>query len=298
MTMRKICCILLVCLFCLMSCTVVAAETPSAQQGLFPEDLFRNAEVCGQYFVNADCEENRYEVIGDEYVLILPNHKALDHMYTKNPIPYDQYTVSFDFMVQVAPDGEGYDEMDFLFGVAEQGYPFHQAAMAGETDGSFNLIHHKFDGKWTRYDTDRVFYDLFETDTWYTFIAEITPESVDIFINNDWLGSLTDVMGCVDEYGRIGLRGGSVGGWKVKNLQVTSDEIIEVPTPSVPVASPTETVTPNPVISVLPERSTSPATTQGPAASSNDSVILPIVIAGVVLLLGVGISIVILRKKK
>ncbi len=296
--MRKVYCVLLVILFCLTSYTVFAAETPSEQQGLFPEDLFRNAEVCGQYFVNADCEENQYVVIDGEYVLILPNHKVLDHMYTKSPIPYSRYVVSFDFMIQVSPDGEGYDEMDFLFGVAEQGYPFHQAAMAGEGDGSFNFIHHKFDGRqWTRYDADRIFYDLFETDTWYEFAAEITPESVDIYINNEWLGSLSEVMEIADEPGRIGLRGGSAGGWKIKNMQVISDEIIEAPTPSVPAALPTETVTANPHVSSLPEHSVDPTATQEPVAS-NASVIVPAVIVGLVLLLGVGISIVIIQKKK
>ncbi len=299
--MRKICCVLLICLFALTPCMVAATEPVSAPKGYFPEDLFRNAETCGQYFVNADCQDNQYEVIDGEYVLVLPNHKALDHMYTKNPIPYNKFTVSFDFLVQVASDGEGYDEMDFLFGVAEKGYPFHQAAMAGESDGSFCFIHHRYDGKWTRYDTDRIYYDFFSPGTWYEFAAEITPESVDIFINGEWIGALTDVMGCIEEYGRIGLRGGSAGGWKIKNLQVISDEIIEeTPTPSEPVPSPTETVAPTLDPSALPEESANPTATQVPVASSDSSMMLPIVIAGVALLLGVGIGIgiVMVRKKK
>lgn len=219
--------------------TVTGQSDAGKWDAIFPEDLFRRPEICEQYFANADKPGNKYEVIDGEYVMHVPLHPGNDYMYTWDPIPYSKFTVSFDFLLHIVPDSQYSDEMDFLFGMPSAGLPFHQATLDHKA-GSLYLLHYKHTGTmFTPYEFDTMFIDVYEKEVWMEFTAEITPDEVSIYINGEWWATFEDTADCIGTNGYIGLRGGSTGGWEVKNLKVTPGTLEEQASGNVSIETPT-----------------------------------------------------------
>jgi hypothetical protein len=190
-----------------------AMPVAAASGDVFPEDLLSSAEICGQYFTHADEPGTVYEEIDGEYIMTIPQHKALNFLYTKEAIPYESFTVSFDFYLNITPDSH-FHEMDFLFGVSEDGKIHHQLTI-GNTAEAMSVGHWKRDvNGMSNYADDNYFYDLYEEEAWNTIAVQITGENATVFLNGEEILTLTDTANCTGEFGRIGLRGGSSGGWE------------------------------------------------------------------------------------
>ena len=110
-------------------------------------------------------------------------------------------------------------------------------------DGDVSFIH---------YPEDSQFYDLYEEEMWHTIPVQVTPEEVTVFIDGDEFVVFSNSANCIGENGRIGLRGGSKGGWDIKNLKVyeglyteeettPTPEATQTPVPTEPSATPEST---------------------------------------------------------
>lgn len=281
----------------------VTEQEEGDHSSVFPEDLFKNKEICGQYFANADNPGNIYEVIDGEYVMTVPLHPGADYMYTWEPIPYETFTVTFDFLLHIEEGGKFADEMDFLFGMPKAGMPFHQVAMANAYS-SFSMLHYKHTGTtFENYEYDTMFYDLYEEEMWYTISFEVTPEAVTVYMGDEELLTLEDTANCIGEYGHIGLRGGSNAGWKIKNLTVREGLYDgEIPPPST--AEPTVEATQTPTVTQEATQNVevpteAPTEKPGRTDSGSHGWIVVLVIALVVAVAAGGvIGFVIYKKKK
>lgn len=311
--MRKLS-ILLACVLVfglLLSTVPVSAAT----ENYFPEDLFSSADVCGQYFTNVTEPGTIFEEVDGEYVMTMPLHAGLNYLYTKEAIPYDSFTVSFDFYIIISPNSH-FHEMDFLFGMTGGPKPFHQVTLTSES-GSLNMRHYKLEEEWYQYEEDALFYDVYDEEYWQTFTVEITPEEVSIYLNDEYLATLTDTAGCVGANGYIGLRAGSAGGWKIKNLQLV--EGVDGGAAAEPTEEPTEApevnTTEDPTQEPVPEVSATPvaddestpgedepqanAPTSTPAAEETSDFpwLIVGIVAAVVVLGGVVVLLLVLKKK-
>lgn len=277
----------------------VTEQEEGERTSVFPEDLFKNKEICGQYFANADNPGNIYEVIDREYVMTVPLHPGADYMYTWEPIPYETFTVNFDFLLHIEEGSQYADEMDFLFGMPQAGMPFHQVTMAN-AGGSLSMLHYKHTGTtFESYEYDTMFYDLYEEEIWYNISFEVTPEDVTVYIGDEELLTLEDTANCIGEYGYIGLRGGSTAGWKIKNLTVWEGNIDkEIPTPLTATPEPTPTPTPEATQNVeVPTE----APTEKPDRKdrgSNGWIVVLVIAFVVVVAAGIVVGFVIYKKKK
>lgn len=273
----------------------------AAPNDVFPQDLFSNREICGQYFTHADEPGTIYEAVNGEYIMTIPQHKALNFLYTTEAIPYASFTVSFDFYLNITSDSH-FHEMDFLFGMTGGAKPFHQASIVANQESLF-LKHYTYTGEWMEYEEDRYFYDIYDTEYWQTFTAEVTPEGVTIYLNDEELGTLTDTENCTGTSGYIGLRGGSAGGWKIKNLTVTEGiggVSNETPTQE-PTQKPTQEPTQEPTVehAQTPFEDVTVTPTQNPQLKKENG--FPWLIVGgiAVVLVVIGIVLfVVLRKRK
>ena len=274
-----------------------AMPVAAASGDVFPEDLLSSAEICGQYFTHADEPGTVYEEIDGEYIMTIPQHKALNFLYTKEAIPYESFTVSFDFYLNITPDSH-FHEMDFLFGMTGGAKPFHQASIVANQESLF-LKHYTYTGEWTQYKEDEYFYNIYDTEYWQTFMAEVTPEGVTIYLNDEELGTLTDTENCTGASGYIGLRGGSAGGWKIKNLVVT--EGVGGVSDETPTEGPTMVPTEEPTVAPTEEPPVVPtqAPTQEPV--SDEEAGFPWFAVGitvaVIAVVAVGIILVVIKKK-
>ncbi len=297
----------------------ITEQEEGSHTSIFPADLFKNKEICGRYFANADNPGNIYQEIDGEYVMEVPLHPGNDYMYTWEPIPYDTFTVTFDFLLHIEEEGRFADEMDFLFGMPKAGLPFHQVSMVNAY-GSFSMLHYKHTGKtFENYEYDTMFYDLYEEEMWYTISFQITKDDVTVFVGDEELITLEDTANCIGEYGHIGLRGGSNAGWSIKNLTVREglfDD--EVPAPST--SEPGQTQSPENPETQAP--ATDAPAIDAPSNSTGDTeatdvpigpdkqeskglflgigvgAFLAILFGGIVLVAGIVVAVVILIKKK
>lgn len=298
------------------SVAITVTQEPAADVSdeIFPDNLFSSAEICGKYFANSDNPGNTYDVVDGEYVMHVPLHPGNDFMYTWESIPYSKFTVTFEFLLHIVPGSQYSDEMDFLFGMPAAGLPFHQVTL-GHHAGSFNLLHYKHTGAtFENYEFDTTFIDIYEEETWFEFTAEITPEEVSVYLNGEWYATLEDTANCIGEYGHIGLRGGSTGGWKVKNLKVAPGTLEEQASgnvsPEKPTQTPEETPTEVPeetpsaddgAVGPTPGTDSEPVTEPTPVNDANDggsSSWIWIVIVIAVVAIGGGIGIFVFVKKK
>ncbi len=276
----------------------------AASAPCYPEDLFSSAAVCGQYFHNAEEPGTTYEQVDGEYVMTMPLHAAFNYLYSKEAVSFDTFTVTFDFYLIISPDSH-FHEMSFLFGMSGEAKPFHQVSLVSQ-GGSLYLRHYTLTEAWYEYEEDGIFYDVYEEEYWMTFKAEITPEDVTIYVDDYEIATLSDSDGCVGTNGYIGLRAGSAGGWKVKNLNVVegvqtevdatpTEEPTEVPTQA-PTAEPTAETTET--ASLTPSTEVTIVPTQNPAQPKGGN--FPWWIAGViaVMLVVAGVAIWLIIKKK
>ncbi len=299
--MRKSC----ILLACILALGLICGSMPvsAASDNVFSEDLFSSAEVCGEYFANAEGAGTVYEEVDGEDIMTIPAHTGLNYLYTKSPIPYDTFTVTFDFYIIISPDSH-FHEMDFLFGMTGGPKPFHQATLTSES-GSLYLRHYTLVEEWYEYKEDTLFYDVYDEESWQTFTAEITPEEVSVYLNGEYLATLTDTEGCVGENGYIGIRGGSAGGWKIKNLKVTQgvsggdvSEPTEEPS-SKPTASPEPNVEATKSSTQVPSEETTHDPEQNDEPKKDGG--FPWLIVGIVaavIVVGGGIIFLIVKKKK
>ncbi len=285
---------------------IVTQESESTSNEIFPDNLFSSADVCEKYFANADNPGNTYEFVDGEYVMHVPLHPGNDYMYSWESIPYSKFTVTFEFLLHIVPGSQYSDEMDFLFGMPAAGIPFHQVTLAHHA-GTFELRHYKHTGAtFEHYEFDNMFIDIYEEEQWFEFTAEITPDEVSIYLNGDWCATLEDTANCIDAYGHIGLRGGSTGGWKVKNLKVAPGTLSEQEsgdvTDETPTTTPTGDSTETPPVAQTQTpapQSTSEIESTPKANNNGGSAWIWIVICITVVVLGGGIvAFVFLRKKK
>ncbi len=304
--MRKLLCVVL-CVI-MLCCMMVAPMQVGAAGGgnIFPEDIFSSAAKCGEFFVSADHEGNVYEGDG---VLALPEHKGLDFMYTLAEVPYESYTVSFDFYLNIAEGAQVPDEMDFLFAVGNEGHQFHQITI-GHSGGSLTLYHYSFNDAWTPYVDEETFFEIYDEEGWWTFSADVTPTEVDVFVNDQYVATLGNIESAA---GGIGLRGGSTRGWKIKNLSLvektddgmTTEEPTEEPTEELTDA-PTETPE---ITGETTDDSIAPATPSAGAAENADAdardddgssawIWIVAVAVAVVVIAAVVIAVILLKKKK
>lgn len=243
----------------------------AASTNFFPDDLFSSADVCGQYFEHAAEKGTIYEEVDGEHVMTMPFHSGFNYLYTSTPIPYDTYTISFDFYLIISPQSH-FHEMDFLFGMSGNATPMHQATLTCES-GSLMFRHYEVITTYSEYIEDALFYDVYDEECWQTFSAEITPEEVTLYLNGEYLVTLTDSAGCVGEKGCIGLRAGSKGGWKIKNLKLVeglsagNEEPTDEPT-TAPTTAPTVDATEVPTQE--PSADATEASTQEPSADATE----------------------------
>lgn len=277
----------------------VTNESVAGTDKVFPEDIFKNKDICGQYFANADKDGVKFDTVDGEYVMTVPHHMGFDYLYTWEPIPYETFTVYFDFLLHIAEeyDSQIADEMDFLFGVSADGKTHHQLTM-GNQSGALSVGHWKrenAESPYVPFSDDSYFYDLYEEEMWYTIAVQFTKEDVTVFLENEEILTLTDTANCVGENGRIGLRGGSQGGWKIKNLKVAEGLFEATPdaTDAPATQTPAATNTPAPATQ-------SPAPTEATkgSGSGNYAWIIIVVVAVVVAACAVGTILLILKKKK
>lgn len=278
-------------LVCMLALGMVFGSVPvmAASENLFPENLFSSADVCGEYFHNADEAGTIYEEENGEYIMTMPIHTAFNYLYTKEAIPYESFTVSFDFYLIISPDSH-FHEMDLLVGMSGEAKPFHQASVVAQNESLF-MKHYTLDEEWSEYKEDEYFYGLYDEECWQTFKAAITPAGVEVYINDEFVGFLTDTEDCIGDRGYIGLRAGSSGGWKIKNLSVVSNMLEETEQPAeevtdVPSGDVTETSSPAPTQDVL-----------SGADGSGFPVWIAIVIGAVVIVAGVATWLVLKKKK-
>ncbi|MBR5280801.1 MAG: hypothetical protein IKU26_07550 [Clostridia bacterium] len=274
----------------------VTDEVASGTDGVFPKDLFKNKETTGRYFTNADNAGNVYSTVNGEYVLSIPHHLGYEYMYTWEPMPYDTFTVTFDFLIHIQEDYDSQiaDEMDFLFGVSEDGKIHHQLTIANTAEAM--SVNHwlRDENGMSNYTDDSYFYDLYEEEAWNTVAVQITGENATVFLNGEEIITLTDTANCTGEFGRIGLRGGSSGGWDIKNLKVYEGLYKEETATEAPTEAPTET----------PAATQTPATTQAPTqapteqTNGGNGALIIVVIAIVVVAACAVVTVIILTKKK
>ncbi len=277
----------------------VTEQSAGGTEGVFPEDIFKNKDICGRYFANADKDGVQYAVEDGTYVMTVPHHKGHDYLYTWEAIPYDTFTVYFDFLLHIAEDYDSQiaDEMDFLFGVSEDGKTHHQLTM-GNQSGALSVGHWKREGAesaYVPYSDDSYFYDLYEEEMWYSIAVQFTKEGVTVFLEDEEILTLTDTANCVGAQGRIGLRGGSQGGWKIKNLKVAEGlfeampDATDAPTTQTPAA--TNTPIPN---------TQAPAPTEATKGDNGGNYvwIIVAVVVVVVAACAVGTILLIVKKKK
>ena len=298
----------LVCILVLgLLCGVMPVSASSTS--FFPEDILSSADVCGQYFEHASETGTTYENVDGEDIMTLPFHNGFNYLYTTSPIPYDTFTVSFDFYLIISPESH-FHEMGFLFGMTGSDRPFHSATLVSES-GSLRLRHYTLnEHTWYEYTEDAYFYDIYEEECWQTFTVEVTPEEVSVYLNDEFLTTLTDTDGCIGERGCIGLRAGSKGGWKIKNLKLveglSSDTELEPTEASTvePTADVTENPTQTPSSDATEELTTvepTVAVTEAPDSTPNEDEGFPwIIVGGIAAVLVVGgiVVLVIMNKKK
>ena len=168
--------------------------------------------------------------------------------------------------------------------------------------------HYTLEEEWAEFKEDETFVELYEEEFWMTFTAEITPDEVTIYIDDLEVITLSNSEGCVGENGYIGIRAGSSGGWKIKNLQVTegvggaeTSEPTEEPTET-PTEAPTEEPTQEPIAetteTATAENTAAPVPTQKPVAQKDGG--FPWWIAGLVavVVVAAGVVIWLILKKK
>lgn len=268
----------------------VTDQVDSSKTGVFPADIFKNKDICGQYFANADKNGVTYDVVDGEYVMNIPYHMGFDYLYTWEPIPYDNFTVSFDFLLKIYEDSlDIADEMDFLFGMSEDTTTHHQLTI-GNTLGDLSLAHwtRTLDTPYVNYVDDSVFCDIYDEEKWYTLSVQFTPDEITVFLDGEELVTLEESAGCVGDYGRIGLRGGSRGGWSIKNLMVyegSFDPDVVMPTEAPATQTPVVTATPTP-------------TEEPVEKDGGNGLWIILVVVAVVVVCGIGTTAVVLAKKK
>ncbi len=275
----------------------VTDQTTGGDNAVFPADIFKNKEICSRYFANADKQGVTYEVVDGEYIMGVPYHMGFDYIYTWEPIPYDTFTISYDFLLHIAEDSDSYisDEMDFLFGMSADTTTHHQLSVANSAS-AMSIAH------WTRTkDTpyvansdDSYFYDFYDDEMWLSIAIQFTKEDVTVFLNGEEIAVLSDSANCTGENGRIAFRGGSKGGWAIKNLKVSEGLYTEEPTVA-PTQAPTEAPTQPPVTqapTVMPTEQP-----EGDNAGSNAWIII-VIVAVVVVACGVVTGLVVFKKKK
>ncbi len=295
--MKKIVGIILACVL------VLAPLTTYAQGGFYPEDIFSSLEKCSQYFER--CDQNTFEEIDGEMVMTVPFHPGIDWMYSKTSVDYDTYTISFDF----ALTAEANSEANLLFAMAEDGSMFNQISFIG-SGGNLYVVHYQFTGAaWNHYEEDHLMFAAYEGDTWCNAIVELTPEGIDIYIDEEYVTTLSVTPDYSNSH--IGLRCGSAGGFKIKNFTVTEGVSGEMTTEE-PTVEPTETPTVEPTVKTT-EAPTAQATeettevstqalvpTEKTSAQDGDSsnLVLWLAIAGVVTVAAVVAIVIILKKAK
>ncbi len=276
----------------------VTNQEEGSKQDYFPEDLFKNKDICGQYFANADKAGVTYTVEDGEYVMGIPHHMGFDYLYTWDAIPYDTFTVSFDFLLHIKEDADSLisDEADFLFGMSEETTTHHQLQIA-HTVGDLSLNHWKrtADTPYTNYIEDNFYYDLYENETWLTISIQFTKDEVTIFLPEEDPYTLTETANFVGENGRIGFRGGSIGGWKIKNLKVTDGLYVGSEPTQTPDSVSTPTPTPTPILTAAPTEIATAQPTQNDAGNYMWIIVTVVVVVAVC---AVGTFLLVLKKKK
>lgn len=273
---------------------------------VFPADVFKDKETCSRYFANADKQGVTYEVIDGEYVMNVPHHMGFDYIYTWEPIPYDTYTVSYDFLLHIVEDFDSYisDEMDFLFGMSEDTTTHHQLSVSNSS-GAMSVSHwtRTKDTPYVNYVDDGCFYDLYEDEAWHNITIQFTKDEVVVFLNGEEIVALSESAGCTGALGRFAFRGGSSGGWAIKNLKVSEGLYTDEPITN-PTETPTEVPTEVPAETDSQDPGTStPAPTQKPTEQPKDdnggssAWIIIVIVAVVVVACGV-VTILVLKKKK
>lgn len=233
--MKKIVGIILACVL------VLVPLTAHAQEGIYPEDVFSSLEKCSQYFER--CDQNTFEEIDGEIVMTVPLHPGIDWMYSKTSVNYDTYTISFDYALTT----EAHSEANLLFAMAEDGNVFNQISFIS-TGGNLYVVHYQFTGAaWNHYEDDHFQIAAYEGDTWCNAIVELTSEGIDIYIDEEYVTTLSETPDYSNSH--IGLRCGSAGGFKIKNFSVTEGvsggTTTQEPTEA-PTVEPTETPTVEP----------------------------------------------------
>ena len=301
--MRKLCCIVLICLL------LTTPLVTYAQENFYPADVFHSMEQCSQYFER--CSQNTFEEVDGEMVMTVPFHQAIDWMYSKAPVDYDTYTIAFDFALR-ADNGS---EANLLFAMAGDGGAFHQISFVN-SGGNLYLVHYEFTGaEWITYSDDHMMFASYEGDTWCSAIVEFMPDEINIYIDGEYALTLMETPDYFN--GHIGLRCGSAGGFKIKNFTLTEgigETATETPTeePAVelteePTEEPTVEVTEEPTeeptveVTEAPTQVATQAPTQKPSLQEEEdssSLVLWFAIAGIVVVGTVLVAAILLKKRK
>lgn len=299
------------CLTVLFGAGPVRAEEPEKKKNYFPADLFSSAEACGAYFANADYEGVTYEQIDGEWVMNVPLHSGREYLYSLEPVPYKTYTLVCDFSMNLRnwelKGIDSGDEADILIGAEEGGMPFHQI-MFMNNFRMIRFMHHYHSGKtFEKYEEDEwllLAYDLEEDQTdWFTARVEVTETEATVYLDDDLVMELQDTANLNGEKGYIGIRGGSAGGWRIKNLRLyegicdSDGNPGEQPTIE-PAATASETPSSETPSSGTPASGTAAPET-APSDSEKNGSAVPWIIAGSVLAAAaIGTALVLLIRKK
>ncbi len=273
--MKRIASIILVLVILFVACIIplVAQAEEIEKDNYFPNDLFSSKEKVDAFFSNAG---DRYEQVDGEWIMTVPDSDVNGYMYSLEPVPYEEYTISYEFsMIN--------DDVHFLIGMSAGGAtPWTQISFEHDvTTESLCFKHYRHNGAgWDIFPDEAYEFYEYEMDeildnTWQSVVIEVKKEWVSVYFNDVLIADLDETEGFFGEKGYIGLRSGP-SGYKIKNLIITEgvDDGTESVTPTpTPMSTETPTETSTPELSANPSAATEVPTENAgvPTQTSNDS---------------------------
>lgn len=311
--MRKVISMLLilVVVFCSMALPVFAEEEEAlTPPKLLPDDLLASEAKFEKYFRDTTDTFTFEEVDGEYVMTVLDTGKAGYFVLSKDPIPYESYTIMMDVSINLstAADWEtaSGDEACMLVGCTNPIGTGHQVRsmvawktlhmrheLIGATPGeTFTGVR----------DDDAATGVNAGDDVYITYRFEVTADEIIVYMQNEdteeVMATLTDSDGCTGQKSYFGFRG-SRDGWKVKNVQVY--EGIYDPATWEPPVQETEAPTQAPAtddVADVPEVTS--GTGEAPEQDGNSmmGLLIGVVIAAVVVIVGCTVVVILVLKKK
>lgn len=287
------------------------AQTSGGLVKLLPDDLLASEENFEEYFRDTTGAFTFEEVNGEYVMTVLATDKHGYFVLSKNPIPYETYTITMDVAINLSTSDSwetaSGDEACMLIGCTNPIGTGHQvrSMVAYKT----TMLQHELIGVTPGQTFTSVKDDGANTmvpagdDMYITYRFEVYPDEVLVYFEGENVEypdavALTSSDGCTGESSYFGFRG-SREGWKVKNVQVY--EGIYDPATYVPPVEETEEPTQTPSADNTQEPAdNTDAGTDSPEEDDGGMSVLLIgaIVAAVVIIAGCAVVIIFVMKKK